>query len=402
MITEPVARRWRLPDRETWTVGIGVTLGLLSSGVGPWITGALVNTSRFDIQQASLMVTVEQITMGMVMLGLTGIVHRLPRRALLVVGVVLVLVSQAASYYLDGFVAMMASRTLSGMGYALIYSISMAIGASTRDPDRTFAAAQGMTQVGAMALNPLLGFGALLPGHKGVFIVIGAFSLLLAMPYLWLAFSHRPARALTLSATKLAAISLRSKRVIGVLGIITVYSVATGGAWNFMERVAASTGLSGPRLGTGLIISSLIGTLGSVLANRLGTSVGRRPPLCGGLILLGVATLWFMVPASAWQFWTVVSLWAFLFTFTTPYVFGLAAAADPTGRVVAATGTAFIIVSAVGVYFAALVVAHLGLPAFGLLAMLMLGGTAMLAALVSRAVDAAAQSTAPSAESAHS
>ena len=389
MNAPPRTRRWQLPDRETWAVGIGVTLGLVSSGVGPWIVGGLVTTRHFDIEQASLMVTIEQMTMGVVMLVMAGSIHRLPRRPLLIVGVGLALLSQAASYTVEALPAMALSRALSGVGFAVIYALSTAQGAATRDPDRTFAAAQGGTQVAAMALNPLLGLGADLPSHKGVFIVIGAFSLLLAVPYLWLALKHRAVQPLHAPAATFSPISLRSGRVLGVLAVMTVYSIATGGAWNFMERIASGVGLGGAHLGTGLVISSIIGISGSVLANRLGVTFGRIAPLCGGLVALGLITFWFMTPASAWQFWMAVSLWAFLFTFTTPYVFGLAAAADPSGRVVAATGTAFIIVSAMGVYVGAFIVARCGLMVFGSVALAMLALTACIAAAVSRSVAAA-------------
>lgn len=379
---------WRLPDRDTWTVGLGITLGLASCSVGPWIIGGLVETHRFDIERASLTVTVEQMTMGAVMFVLAGNLHRLPRRSLIVIGVLLALISQVLSYLVVGFGPMAASRVLSGVAFAFIYSISTAFGAATRDPDRTFAVAQGMGQIATLALYPMIGIGSMIPGHKGVFIILAFFSLLLAVPFLALALRHQPA-PVERGAHPKHPVALLSKTVIGVLAVMTVYSVATGGTWNFMERVAASVGLSGARLGSGLVVTSLIGTLGSVLANRLGTTYGRIWPLCGGLVMLGLATLWFMTANSSLQFWAAVSLWAFLFTFTTPYVFGLAAAADPSGRVVAATGTAYIIVSAAGTYVGAFVVAHFSMTVFGAIALTILAATAVHAAVISRMVAAA-------------
>ena len=106
----PGTIRAQLRDRVTWTVALGITLGLASSSVGPWITGGLVETGRFGVQQASNMVTLEQITMGLVMMVLSGTVHLLPKRTLIVAGVVLILVTQLVSYAVDGVVAMGASR----------------------------------------------------------------------------------------------------------------------------------------------------------------------------------------------------------------------------------------------------------------------------------------------------
>jgi predicted MFS family arabinose efflux permease len=369
-------------------VSLGVTLGLASTSVGPWIIGGLVDTHHFDVEQASLMVALEQVTMGVVMIVLAATLHRLPRRTLLVVGVLLALIAQALSYMLDGVTSMAVSRMLSGVAFAFVYATSTALGASTRDPDRTFAAAQFMAQVGTMAVNPLLGVGSELPGHKGVFAVLGGFTLTLAVPFLVLAL-RQPAANVERSTQREQRLAPWSRTVLGVLVLMTAYSLATGGAWNFVERVAASVGVRGAQLGSGMLAAGLIGTLGSVLANRLGTTHGRVGPLCGGLLGLGLATLWLMAPSSPLQFWIALSLWSSLFTFTTPYVFGLAAAADRTGRLVAATGTAYIIVSALGAYFAGFIAAHSGLTPFGVVALMMLAAAMVPAALVSRSVPTA-------------
>jgi predicted MFS family arabinose efflux permease len=388
---------------------------LLSTGVGPWITGGLVDTGQFDLQRASLMVTIEQLTMGTALVVLAGTVHRLPRLPLLFAGVAFVIVTQLSSYLFGGFAAMVVSRMFSGAGFAMIYSLSTALGASTQDPDRTFAWSQGLQQVAAFALNPLLGFGAELPGHRGVFAAMAGYCLFLGIPLLILTMDRNSApntRRLGVAPASFAAPAVTSpspaakspafsteaialhtqstafKKVFGVLALATLYSLATGAVWNFMERVAVSVGIGGTKLGTGLMGASLIAMLGSVLATRLGTTFGRVAPLSGGLLALVPATVWFMIPPSPWQFWMSVSLWALLVTFVTPYVFGLAAASDDTGRVVAATGSIYIIVSAAGAYVGACLVEHLGFRNFSFIAAFMLLVTAFVAALVARMVGA--------------
>jgi predicted MFS family arabinose efflux permease len=354
-------------------------------GVGPWITGGLVDTGHFDLQRASLMVTIEQMTMGAAMVLLAGTIHRMPRLPLLFAGVSLVITAQICSYLFGGFVTMAVSRMLSGLGFASIYALSTALGAGTDDPDRTFAFSQGLQQVAALALNPLLGFGAELPGHKGVFAVMAGYGLFLGIPLLLLAMRRR---SIVVSPVVRgpSADPKRSGKVLGVLTVATLYSLATGAVWNFMERVAVGVGLGGSKLGTGLMAASMIAMLGSVLATRLGTTYGRVAPLGGGLLALVPATMWFLLPPSAWQFWMSVSLWALLVTFITPYVFGLAAASDPGGRVVAGTGTIYIMVSAAGAYLGAYVVEQFGMREFSIVASIMIGITALVAAVVARGV----------------
>jgi hypothetical protein len=91
---------------------------------------------------------------------------------------------------------------------------------------------------------------------------------------------------------------------------------------------------------------------------------------------------------SALQFWVMVSLWGFLLTFTTPYVFGLAAAADVSGRVAVATGTAYIIVFEAGISIAAHIVAHHGLTLFDTVPLALSALAALLSAIVSRMCSA--------------
>ena len=373
--------QWR--DRITWTVALGITLGLASGSIGPWITGGLVDTGQFGIQQASNMVTLEQITMGVVMIVLSGTVHLLPKRSLIAAGVILILGTQVVSYAADGVAAMGVSRILSGVGFGVVYSIAIAWGAATAMPERSFAAGQALTQVGAMFLNPLLGFGSELPGHKGVFLALELFCVVLAVPFLLLALAH-PARQLVPAVAhgRRAETHAPVHRTIvaGVLTAMTLYSIGTAGLFNFLERVAGSVGLGGAKLGTGLVVGSVVGTAGSLLANRFGTRWGRLLPLCGGLVLLAGVSLWFLAVPDVWQFWVSIWLWAMLFSFVTPYVFGLAAAADPSGRVATATGTVYIIVSALGVSIAAFFVARHNTTYWGWVSLALLLITAVICA----------------------
>ena len=66
-----------LPDRRTLVVGFGITLGNTAQSAIPWISGSLVESAHLDIQQASLMITAEVFTMGIVMLGASAFVHKL-------------------------------------------------------------------------------------------------------------------------------------------------------------------------------------------------------------------------------------------------------------------------------------------------------------------------------------
>lgn len=355
---------WRLIDRTTWIVGIGTTLALGTASAAPWIVGGLVDTGGLTIAEATSVVTIEQLAMGLVMIAIAPVLTRLPLRNATSAALIVVFAAQLLSAMVSGLVPIAATRALSGIALGVVYSAVSAVGATSAAPERTYAAAGSISLVFGVLLNPALGFGTEAGGYGGMFLALAAFCLILVVPLLVLPFP-----ALGSDAADVIPAPIRKHAALGVLLAMALFAIATNGVFVFVERIATGVGLSGIVLGTGLSVTSLLGALGGVIANRMGTRFGTVCPLVGALCAMGAASWAMMVVPSAAAFWIVLSLWLAIYWIVYAYLFGLAVAIDVTGRLAAATGSTLVLSGAAGSLFAGQVAARLSARDYGPMAL---------------------------------
>ena len=384
--------RWPRFDRLTWAVGLGTTLGLAGQSASSFIFFALNHGGKLPVEAATEALTAEGVAMGLTMFAVSPIIHRLALRPMLWGAIALALAAQAGSGLAHGFAAVVAARLLSGVAFGLIYAIASASGAASPAPERVYAAAGTIQLVLGTALNPVLGRGQS-AGQAGVFVAVSLFVALLAAG---LAFAPPPRR---LAAATRAADAPRPRvaAVVAVLLMMIVFAVGTNGVYIYYVPVAHAVGLDDARLGDGLALVSLVGSLGGVAANRLGLRAGRALPLVGGLLGVGLASVWLLSVTLPWQFWAAFTLWIALYIFVNAYLFGLAVAADASGRLASATGAALILANAGGTWAVGWVAARTGAASWGWVALAACGAAAAFgvyagwltrAAPVSRAVPA--------------
>ncbi len=365
----------RLPrlDRLTWAVGLGTTLGLAGQSASSFIFFALNHGGGLSVEAATQALTAEGVAMGLTMFAVSPIIHRLPLRPLLWAAILAALAAQAGSGVAHGLPAIVAARVLSGIAFGLVYSIASASGAASPTPERVYAAAGTIQLVLGTALNPVLGRGQAM-GQAGVFGAVAIFVALLATG---MVFAPPPRRLAAMTHADDAP-RPRVAAVLAVLAMMVVFAVGTNGVYIYYVPVAHAVGLSDARLGDGLALVSLVGSLGGVAANRLGLRAGRALPLVGGLVGLGLTSMWLLDIAAPWQFWAAFTLWIALYIFVNAYLFGLAVAADASGRLASATGAALILANAGGTWAVGWVAARTGAASWGWVAL----GSCVAAALL--------------------
>ncbi|HEX7935965.1 MAG TPA: MFS transporter [Paraburkholderia sp.] len=358
-----------MPDRRTWVVGFGITLGNTAQSGIPWIVGGLVESAHLDIQQASLMVTVEVLTMGCVMLGASAFVHRLPKKAVLVLATLLAIAAQVASIYVTQLGALAVVRAVSGLGFGLVYSLASAIGAGAESPQRTYGAAGTIALLLGVLINPMLGYGMQTYGSAGVFGGIVILAVVLAIPLFLISFKSFQASPLVTNTAVAGQVKLTDRldmlSAAGVVLTMALMSAAVSGLYVFLERIARSVGLEGTALGAGMSVVSLIGASGGVIAIAVSKRVGNVLPLMIGLPLVGLIVLSLTVAKTQPQFWTAFTLLCVMFWFLYPFIFGLAARVDPKGRVASATGSGKILLASVGTALAGFLGANYGIQSYG-------------------------------------
>lgn len=391
-----------LPDRRTLVVGFGITLGNTAQSAIPWISGSLVESAHLDIQQASLMITAEVFTMGIVMLCASAFVHRMPKKAVLIAATLLAIAAQVASIYTTELGMLAVVRAVSGAAFGLVYSLASAIGAGAESPQRTYGAAGTIALLLGVLINPMLGYGMQNYGAAGVFTGIVILSVVLAVPLFLISFKPfqaAPADPVVAKPVEPAE-RLDMLAAAGVVLIMALMSASVSGLYVFLERIAHSVGLQGTALGAGMSVVSLIGASGGVIAIYVSKRVGNVLPLLIGLPLVGLIILGLTTVKAQPQFWALFSALCLMFWFLYPFIFGLAARIDLKGRVASATGSGKILLASAGTASAGFLGANYGMQSYGYAAIATCILSAVVAAWVSarvggpRATDVAASSEA--------
>jgi predicted MFS family arabinose efflux permease len=356
------------PDRTTWIVGLGTTSALAGQSASPWIVNGLAESGGLGAEQASFMVTAEMLAMGLVMIMLAPVIHRIPAKAFALGALVTIMIAQGLSVIADGVAMIAAARALSGLGFGTLFAIASAKGSVADDPERTYAVAGVMSLLIGVIINPLLGFTLDAYGYQGVFFGLALYSLLVALPLTFIPFG-KIGRSMAVSAEIAPSIGFSKLAAGGVMVIMALLAIATNGVFVFVTTIAGSVGLKGGGLGSAMAVVSLVSSSGAFLASRLGTRLGTLFPLIGGLVVMGSSLCWLTAVTSQVTFWIAFTMLVTTYWFLWPYILGLAVSVDPAGRVVAATGSAKILAGGIGSAIAGYTAAHVGLFGYGLVAL---------------------------------
>lgn len=377
----PSERLFSWPARLTWAVGLGTAVGYANTSATSWINSALIKDRGLSIENAGFAVSVELLTMGMVMILLSPAIVRLPRKPLFVAALFAMVATQAVSLVAPGYVGLLLSRAASGVCFGVLYTIAIANGATSSTPQRTFAGAAAIALFVGTLFNPLMGYGADLGGLGGSLAALVCYCLILSVPLL---FMKTPSASLPLAEAPMTKRKLDLLAAVLVLAVMGVMTVASNGTLLFTVEIARQVGLEGATLGSGLAVVSLLSAGGGIAGSKIGTRFGTLAPLIIGLIALGLLLFGFTLVQTQMQFWIGITAIVALFWFLSPYVFGLAVQVDPDGRIAAMTGSAKILCSAFGAAGASIIAGRFGLPMVGLVSLILCGITIGIAIILVR------------------
>ncbi|MGF6177735.1 hypothetical protein [Ensifer sp. 4252] len=186
--------------------------------------------------------------------------------------------------------------------------------------------------------------------HRGVFALIAgltlAFSpLLLLIPDL---------RALRHAET----LAVPSVPLLGGLlfAAIVLYVAVTAGLFAFSGPMGERIGLNTATVGYILTVSTIVSLAGAGAATALNVRWGRAIPISAFCLGYGIVALILCLWKDPVAYSVAVIASAVLYYFSLPYLFGMAAALDRSGRWAAAAGSAYLLGFAAGPFFAGAVI----------------------------------------------
>jgi predicted MFS family arabinose efflux permease len=327
-----VARLGGSPSEAAATgLGLTSTLGIL--GLVPLLIGGYVEGSHLALSQSSELVSIEVAAAIVTLLGIASRMATVSRRRLSRAGALIGGVSYLIGAGLSGFWILALCRVVSGVGIGLIGAAVNASVARARSPEKLYATA--ITMYGAfetvkLFVLPQL-YGAF--GYWTLFASISALFFVTAVTSSGLNDTVSAETASSAGSVQGTSSWILMPRVAAMLFGYFLMWIAFSMIWAFAERKATSIGMSAGAIGSTLAGSNIVGLLGSVAANRLGTKAGRSAPIIAAALALATAFYFTGAGSQPVLFVTAIIAYGVAYFFILPYVVGLAVQLDREGRV---------------------------------------------------------------------
>jgi MFS family permease len=305
------------------------SMAVLVFSTVPLMIGVLMDRQSLTASQAGLVSGMDLF--GTVIPGflLGSILPGIERRTLLIAGSMAIAIGNMLCLVFNGLAALVLIRTLSGLGAGLLFACSNAMLASTSDPVRAYGfASMGGTILGSVMLFtlPLL------------IVRFGSWGLYMTTALLAVAFVALGARAprdpVVTVQSSIAATAWnigRSRLALLAAGAMLLV-IPQQAYWGFAERIGARAGASPELLGAVFSAAYIFGLAASGLATWISNRWGTMRMLTIGFGLQALAIITVCLATDRYLIFGSIIVQTGGICFGAPYLFGLGAKADESGR----------------------------------------------------------------------
>ena len=320
-------------------------IGALVTQMAPFMIGGLMAGLSLSERDAGFVASVEFLTLALTAIAIAPILPRLSNRRVGLAAVALALLAQIASIFFNSLAALVILRGIAGIGEGAVCAISLSIVASrSSNPDKVYGYFQIVWALGSVALFALGGQLTAAFAHRGAFALIAGVTLVLA-PLLFLIPDNRAGRS---SGPEREAAPAPPLLGLMTLAAIMLYLTASAASYAFIAPLGERAGLDTGAVGYVLMVGSLVGLSGAAAATALNVRRGRALPISGFCVafILFTAALCLSRDPTVYVVALIASF--IIFYFSVPYMLGLAAALDRSGRWAAAACSAYLLGFALG------------------------------------------------------
>ncbi len=348
--------------RDLGSVVVGATafqvMGGLVPQMSPFVIAGLIGGLSLSERDAGTVASVEMMALAATAFVIAPVLPRVSYRRAGLLAIVLTLLAQVASIFAAGTTALILLRGIAGIGEGALFAMSLSIVAShCRNPEKIFGYFQLVWALGSVVLFSVGGEVTAAFAHRGVFTLIAGLTLAIS-PLLFLVPNLRAVR-------DEEAKSRVPAPLLGVLllAAIVLYVAVSAGLFAFSGPMGERVGLDTSQVGYILTLSSLVGLAGAAAATSLNVRWGRIIPISAFAFGYAVIAIMLCLWMDPWAYSFAVLASSVLYSFSLPYLFGLAAALDKKGRWAAAAGSANLLGFAVGPIFVGAVIEAWGYTA---------------------------------------
>ena len=313
-----------------------VTAAILLSCAGifmvfgmPFFVGGLISELGFTQAQANLISSAE--IAGMALSSLLGAawIGRFNWRHVALFALFAVLAGNLFSFYVENFQVLVATRFITGLvGHGTAFALGVAAIGNTSQPDRNF----GFTIASQVAMGALTAL--IVPKTIAIYGIAGMYAPAAILAVVAMAFIPR----LATSGHAQTPDSNQSKRtgilILPLLGLLVmiIWQMGVGPFFNNLVPYGISIELDPSDIGTALFLSTGLSIIGPLTASALANKINRNVPVCIALTVQLLIILSFQGDITWIGFTVRAILFQTAWNFTGPFLMGMIANLDESGR----------------------------------------------------------------------
>ncbi len=313
-----------------------VTAAILLSCAGifmvfgmPFFVGGLISELGFTQAQANLISSAE--IAGMALSSLLGAawIGRFNWRHVALFALFAVLAGNLLSFYVENFQVLVATRFITGLvGHGTAFALGVAAIGNTSQPDRNF----GFTIASQVAMGALTAL--IVPKTIAIYGIAGMCAPAAILAVVAMAFIPR----LATSGHAQTPDSNQSKRtgilILPLLGLLVmiIWQMGVGPFFNNLVPYGISIQLDPSDIGTALFLSTGLSIIGPLTASALANKINRKIPVCIALTIQLLIILSFQGDITWIGFTVRAILFQTAWNFTGPFLMGMIANLDESGR----------------------------------------------------------------------
>lgn len=313
-----------------------VTAAILLSCAGifmvfgmPFFVGGLISELGFTQAQANLISSAE--IAGMALSSLLGAawIGRFNWRHVALFALFAVLAGNLFSFYVENFQVLVATRFITGLvGHGTAFALGVAAIGNTSQPDRNF----GFTIASQVAMGALTAL--IVPKTIAIYGIAGMCAPAAILAVVAMAFIPR----LATSGHAQTPDSNQSKRtgilILPLLGLLVmiIWQIGVGPFFNNLVPYGISIELDPSDIGTALFLSTGLSIIGPLTASALANKINRNVPVCIALTVQLLIILSFQGDITWIGFTVRAILFQTAWNFTGPFLMGMIANLDESGR----------------------------------------------------------------------
>ena len=295
----------------------------------PFFVGGLISELGFTQAQANLISSAE--IAGMALSSLLGAawIGRFNWRHVALFALFAVLAGNLLSCFVENFQVLVATRFTTGLvGHGTAFALGVAAIGSTSQPDRNF----GFTIASQVTMGALTAL--IVPKTIAIYGIAGMCAPAAILAVVAMAFIPRLA---TSGHTQIPD-SNQSKRtgilILPLLGLLVmiIWQMGVGPFFNNLVPYGISIQLDPSDIGTALFLSTGLSIIGPLTASALANKINRKIPVCIALTIQLLIILSFQGDITWIGFTIRAILFQTAWNFTGPFLMGMIANLDESGR----------------------------------------------------------------------